>query len=197
MLLLLKVEQQLKVLKMKIKVKEFVKGLYTEAKNENGNLVPFINPKGDCIDLRAAEDYNFEAPQAGILHQKDGIKTRDVKFDEKMIKLGIAMQLPKGFVAKIRQRSSTTKNLKLVMATSGFIDNCYNGDTDEWAFYCYSIDKTSIHKGDRICQFEVCLSQYATIWQKIKWIFTKKIEFKFVGHLDNKSRGGHGSTGVK
>ena len=126
----LKVEQQLKVLKMKIKVKEFVKGLYTEAKNENGNLIPFINPKGDCIDLRAAEDYNFEAPQAGILHQKDGIKTRDVKFDEKMIKLGIAMQLPKGFVAKVRQRSSTTKNLKLVMATSGFIDNCYNGDTD-------------------------------------------------------------------
>ena len=114
----LKVEQQLKVLKMKIKVKEFVKGLYTEAKNENGNLVPFINPIGDCIDLRAAEDYNFEAPQAGILHQKDGIKTRDVKFDEKMIKLGIAMQLPKGFVAKVRQRSSTTKKLKLLIAAS-------------------------------------------------------------------------------
>ena len=75
----LKVEQQLKVLKMKIKVKEFVKGLYTEAKNENGDLVPFINPKGDCIDLRAAEDYNFEAPQAGTLHQKNGIKTADVK----------------------------------------------------------------------------------------------------------------------
>ena len=105
----------------------------------------------------------------------------------KMIELGIAMQLPKGFVAKVRQRSSTTKNLKLVMATSGFIDNCYNGDTDEWKFYCYAIDKTSIHKGDRICQFEVCLSQYATIWQKIKWMFTKKIEFKFVGHLNNVS----------
>ena len=115
MLLPLKVEQQLKVLKMKIKVKEFVKGLYTEAKNENGNLVPFINPKGDCIDLRAAKDYNFEAPQAGILHQKDGIKTRDVKFDEKMIELGIAMQLPKGFVAKIRQRSSTTSLRFLVV----------------------------------------------------------------------------------
>ena len=197
MLLLLKVEQQLKVLKMKIKVKEFVKGLYTEAKNENGNLVPFINPKGDCIDLRAAEDYNFEAPQAGILHQKDGIKTRDVKFDEKMIKLGIAMQLPKGFVAKVRQRSSTTKNLKLVMATSGFIDNCYNGDTDEWKFYCYAIAKTSIHKGDRICQFEIVPNQFATVWQKLKWLFSSKIEFEWVDTLHNADRGGFGSTGVK
>ena len=121
---------------MKIKVKETVKGLYTEAKNEKGNIVPFINPIGDCIDLRAAEDYEFEAPQAGILHQKDGVKTRDVKFDEKLIKLGIAMQLPKGFSAKIRQRSSTTKKLKLVMATSGFIDTAYCGDNDEWGFYC-------------------------------------------------------------
>ena len=197
MLLLLKVEQQLKVLKMKIKVKEFVKGLYTEAKNENGNLVPFINPKGDCIDLRAAEDYNFEAPQAGILHQKDGIKTRDVKFDEKMIKLGIAMQLPKGFSAKLKGRGSLTKRFRLIMVCSGFMDNSYNGNNDEWTLRVISIDKTTVHRGDRIGQFEVCLSQYATIWQKIKWMFTKKIEFKFVGHLDNKSRGGHGSTGVK
>ena len=75
---------------MKIKVKETVKGLYTEAKNEKGNIVPFINPDGDCIDLRAAEDYTFEAPMADILRQKDGIKKRKVKFDEKLIKLGIA-----------------------------------------------------------------------------------------------------------
>ena len=143
------------------------------------NALKSADKKQNWIDLRASEDVTIK------------------KGEFKLIPLGIAMQLPKGFVAKIRQRSSTTKNLKLVMATSGFIDNCYNGDTDEWAFYCYSIDKTSIHKGDRICQFEICLSQYATIWQKIKWMFTKKIEFKFVNHLDNKSRGGHGSTGIK
>ena len=182
---------------MKIKVKETVKGLYTEAKNEKGNTVPFINPIGDCIDLRAAEDYEFEAPQAGILHQKDGVKTRDVKFHEKLIKLGIAMQLPKGFSAKIRQRSSTTKKLKLVMATSGFIDTAYCGDNDEWGFYCYSIDKTTIHKGDRICQFEIVPNQFATIWQKLKWLFSSKIEFEWVDNLGNVDRGGHGKTGVK
>ena len=94
---------------MEIKVKELVKGLYTN------NEAPFINPDGDCIDLRAAEDYTFEAPMADILRQKDGIKKRKVKFDEKLIKLGIAMQLPKGFSAKIKQRSSTTKKLRLVI----------------------------------------------------------------------------------
>ena len=196
MLLPLKVEQQLKVLKMKIKVKEFVKGLYTEAKNENGNLVPFINPKGDCIDLRAAEDYNFEAPQAGTLHQKDGIKTRDVKFDEQMIRLGIAMQLPKGFSAKMKGRSSLTKRFRLIMVCSGFMDNSYNGNNDEWTFRAMSIDKTTIHKGERICQFEIVPNQFATMWQKLKWLFSSKIEFEWADKLGNADRGGFGSTGT-
>ena len=193
----LKVEQQLKVLKMKIKVKEFVKGLYTEAKNENGNLVPFINPIGDCIDLRAAADYKFKAPQAGILHQKDGVKTRDVKFDEQMIRLGIAMQLPKGFSAKMKGRSSLTKRFRLIMVCSGFMDNSYNGDNDEWTFRAIAIDNTVIHKGDRICQFEIVPNQFATIWQKLKWLFSSKIEIEWVDNLGNADRGGHGKTGVK
>lgn len=182
---------------MKIKIKEVAKGLYTEAKNEKGEKVLFINPIGDCIDLRAAEDYEFEAPQAGILSQKNGVKTRDVKFDEKLIKLGIAMQLPKGFSAIIRQRSSTTKKLRLVRASSGFIDTSYCGDNDEWGFYCYSIDKTTIHKGERICQFEIVPNQFATMWQKFKWLFYSKIEFEWVDNFNNVDRGGHGKTGVK
>lgn len=182
---------------MKIKVKELVKGLYTEALDENNELVSFISSKGDCIDLRAAADYKFNAPQAGILHQKDNIKTRDVKFDEQLVKLGIAMQLPKGFSAKIKQRSSTTKKLRLVMASSGFIDTVYCGDNDEWGFYCYSVDKTTIHKGERICQFEIVPNQFATMWQKLKWLFSSKIEFEWVDELGNADRGGHGKTGVK
>ena len=165
-------------------------------KNEKGNIVPFINSKGDCIDLRAANDYVFKAPQAGVQYQKDNVKHRDVKFDEQMIDLGIAIQLPTGYVAKIRHRSSTTKKLRIVPVTSGFIDNCYNGNEDEWKFYCYAIDSTVIHKGDRICQFEICLSQFATRWQKIKWLFSKP-KFVFVDSLNNINRGGHGSTGVK
>lgn len=182
---------------MIIKVKEFVKGLYTEALDERGNKATFVNPKGDCIDLRAAADYVFSSPIANTLQQKYGVKTRNVVFDHKLIKLGIAMQLPKGFVAVVKQRSSTTKKFKVVMASSGFIDNSYCGDKDEWRFYCVAIDDTIIHKGDRICQFEIRPSQFATVWQKIKWLFTKNIKFVFVDHLDGKDRGGHGSTGVK
>ena len=182
---------------MIVKVKEFENGLYTEALNEKGNKVEFINPKGDCIDLRAAKDYVFSSPIANTLQQKFRVKTRNVVFDHKLIKLGIAMQLPKGFVAVIRQRSSTTKKLKLLSASSGFIDNSYCGNNDEWGFYCIAIDDTIINKGDRIAQFEIRLSQFATPWQKIKWLFTKKIKFVFVNHLDGNDRGGHGSTGVK
>lgn len=174
---------------MKIKVREFEEGLYTKH--------PFIKPNGDCIDLRAAGDYEFSAPQAGTMKQNGNSKTRDVKFDEQLIKLGIAMQLPKGFSAKIRQRSSTTSKLRLLMASSGYIDNSYCGNADEWKFYCIALDKTTIHKGDRICQFEIVPNQFATVWQKLKWLFSSKIEFEWVDYLNNTNRGGNGSTGVK
>lgn len=171
---------------MKIKVREITEGCKFE-----------VIPTGDGIDLRAADDYTFTAPQAGIQYQKDNTKQRDVKFDEKLIKLGIAMQLPKGFIAKIRQRSSATKKLKVTMASSGLVDNSYHGNDDEWGFYCFAIDNTTIHKGDRICQFEICLSQFATTWQKLKWLFNGKPEFVWVDKLEGESRKGFGSTGVK
>lgn len=183
-----------------VKVKEKIKGLYTEAVDENGNLIPFINPKGDWIDLRAAKDYSFIAPQAmtqkSVTIDGETKKVRDVIFDEKLIDLGIAMELPKGFVAKIKQRSSTTKKLRLVVASSGAIDNTYNGDNDYWGFYCYALANTKIEQGDRICQFEIVPSQFATPWQKLKWLFSRKIKFVWVDELGNNDRGGHGSTGV-
>ena len=55
--------------------------------------------------------------------------------------------------------------------------------------------KTSIKKGDRICQFRIQLSQKATFWQKLKWLFTSKIKFVWVDHLDGPDRSGFGSTG--
>lgn len=173
---------------MEIKIKEFVDGLYSDTE--------FINVKGDCIDLRSAYDYEFNAPQAGIQYQKDNQKVRDVKFDAKLIRLGIAMKLPKGFSAVVCQRSSMTKKMKLVFATSGYIDNSYNGNEDEWGLYCYAIDYTSIKKGDRLCQFRIIPNQFATRWQKIKWLFSSKITFKFVKELNSTNRGGHGSTGI-
>ena len=57
--------------------------------------------------------------------------------------------------------------------------------------------ETTIEAGDRICQFRIQLSQKATFWQKLKWLFSSGIELVEVDNLNNKSRGGFGSTGIK
>ena len=56
---------------------------------------------------------------------------------------------------------------------------------------------TTIHKGDRICQFRIQLSQKATMWQKLKWLSSSGIELVEVDDLGDNNRGGFGSTGVK
>ena len=55
---------------------------------------------------------------------------------------------------------------------------------------------TTIKEGERICQFRIQLSQKATVWQKIKWLFTSGIELIEVDKLPSKvNRDGFGSTG--
>ena len=123
--------------------------------------------KGDLIDLRAAETVEMKAG------------------DFKLIKLGVGMKLPDEYKANVYPRSSTYKNFGIILANSvGQIDNSYSGDSDEWRFPAIALRDTVIHKNDRICQFEI---------QKIQ----PEIEFIEVEHLDEVSRGGIGSTGVK
>lgn len=176
---------------MKIKVREITKGCKFE-----------IIEKGDWIDLRAAQDIEVQASQAGVRKRKkvglEEISTRDVESKVVMIPLGIAMQLPKGFEAHVLPRSSTPKKFGIMCANSqGIIDCTYCGNDDEWKFPVVPIRNTRINKGDRICQFRIQLSQKATMWQKIKWLFTSKIKFVWVDKLEGENRGGFGSTGVK
>lgn len=123
--------------------------------------------KGDLIDLRAAETI---AMKAG---------------DFVLIPLGVGMKLPEGYKANVYPRSSTYKNFGIILANSvGQIDNSYSGDEDQWRFPAIALRDTVIHKNDRICQFEI---------QKIQ----PPIIFEEVEHLDECSRGGIGSTGVR
>ena len=64
-------------------------------------------------------------------------------------------------------------------------------------FPAIAIRDTTIHKGDRICQFRIQLSQKATMWQKLKWLFSSGIELVKVQKLNGNNRTGIGSTGVK
>lgn len=116
-----------------------------------------------------------------------------------MINLGIAIKLPKGYEAHMVLRSSTPSKKNIMMANSiGIIDNEYCGNEDYWKIPAIIIDKninTVIDRSERVCQFKVVLSQRATIWQKIKWLFTSGFELERVRKLDDKNRGGIGSTG--
>lgn len=164
-------------------------------KNLGVKKLPEIIKKGDWIDLRTAEDITLDAPQAEVLKRTKKGSFRNVTFNSKLIPLGIAMQLPKGYEAIILPRSSTFKKYGIILANSqGIIDNSYNGDTDEWMFNAIALRATTILANTRIAQFRVQLSQKATIWRKIKWLLNNKIKIKEVKELNNTNRGGFGST---
>ena len=175
--------------------------------NKNIQLPEFI-AKGDWLDLRAAETIRFKAPQSGTLKSKtvDGKeeKYRNVSFDFQMMPLGIAVKLPDGYEAMIIARSSLPKGFGVMLANNvGLIDGVttkgtigYNGNDDEWKAPLIALRDTTISENERICQCRLQLSQKATIWQKIKWLFTSKFEIIEVDELPNKNnREGFGSSG--
>lgn len=178
-------------MKLKIKVKKL---------NPSIEL-PEVIEKGDWVDLRAATGVIMKAPQAGILKKckVDGKEEphRDVKFDTKLIPLGVAIQLPEGFEAVMLARSSTLQKFGIITGNSeGVIDNSYCGNNDEWKYPAIALRDTIIYKHDRICQFRIQLSQKATFWQKLKWFLSSGIKIVEVESLDGADRGGIGSTGV-
>ena len=125
----------------------------------------YIGGKSDWIDLRSAEDIVLK------------------KGDFKLIKLGIGMQLPRGYEAHIVPRSSTYKNFGVIQANHcGIVDESYCGDNDEWMFPALAMRDTKIHVGDRICQFRIMEHQ-------------PEIVFEEVEKLADTDRGGFGSTG--
>lgn len=125
----------------------------------------FIDGKSDWIDLRSAEEVSMKAGEA------------------RLISLGIAVQLPKGYEAHVVPRSSTFKNFGLIQTNHmGVIDESYCGDHDEWKVPVMAIRDTCIHVNDRICQFRIMKHQ-------------PELKFEEVEHLDGCDRGGFGTTG--
>lgn len=142
--------------------------------------LPQIIKKGEWIDLYL--------PKYQTIHFDKG--------EFKLIPLGIAMKLPKGYEAMLLSRSSTAGKHKLLLANAlGLIDNSFSGNNDEWKFAGLAFEDTNIDGDERICQFRIQLSQKATIWQKLKWLFSSRIKIEEVNNLDDVDRGGFGSTG--
>ena len=126
-----------------------------------------IEMKSDWYDLRAAESISIK------------------KGEFKLVPLGVAMKLPRGYEAHVVPRSSTFKNYGIIQTNGvGIIDNSYCGDNDQWFMPVYATRDIYIDLNDRICQFRIVKKQP---------IFTLLKVF----HLDINNRGGFGSTGVK
>ncbi|CCZ65794.1 deoxyUTP pyrophosphatase [Roseburia sp. CAG:50] len=125
----------------------------------------YIDGKSDWIDLRASETVELKAGEF------------------KLIPLGVAMELPKGYEAHVVPRSSTFKNYGLLQVNScGIIDGSYCGDEDMWRMPVYATRDTVVNFNDRICQFRIMQNQ-------------PQIVFQEVNALGNSNRGGFGSTG--
>lgn len=127
----------------------------------------YIDGKSDWVDLRSAEDVDMKAGES------------------RLIRLGIAVQLPEGYEAHIVPRSSTFRNFGLIQTNHmGVVDNSYCGDTDEWMVPVMAVRDTHISVNDRIAQFRIMENQ-------------PKFFFEEVEHLSGKDRGGFGTTGVQ
>lgn len=169
----------------------------------NKNIdMPTIIDKGDWVDLRLSQVTTLKVPYATMLKRKkdnDEIeRVRNVVFDFQLLPLGIAMKLPKGFEAMLLPRSSTFKKYGIIQTNSqGVIDETYCGNNDEWKMPVIAYKDVTIPANERICQFRIQLSQKASIWQKLKWLFSNKIELIEVDNLSDENRDGFGSTGSK
>lgn len=140
----------------KIKIKYFTDAI---------DRLTYIDGKSDWIDLRASEEVTLLAGEF------------------KLIPLGVAMELPRGYEAHVVPRSSTFKTYGIIQVNScGIIDCTYCGDGDMWRMPVYATRDTVIRQNDRIAQFRIFENQ-------------PKIVFDEVETLGNENRGGFGSTG--
>lgn len=141
---------------LKLKIKYF---------SDEIDNIDYIGVNSDWIDLRSSEKVELKKGESAI------------------IKLGVGIEIPKGYEAHIVPRSSTFKKWGIIQTNSmGVIDNSYSGDNDEWMLPVYATRDTIIEINDRICQFRIMKNQ-------------PKIVFDIVEHLNDKNRGGFGSTG--
>lgn len=126
---------------------------------------PPVQGNGDWIDLcaRARVSLDFLCPAK--------------------VRLGVAIQLPKGYEAMLCLRSSSPDKYKIIqMNAPGIIDEAYCGDEDELILSVFSFGMEIIPPGARIAQLRIFPKQNVNL---------EEVEF-----LGNPNRGGFGSTGI-
>ena len=94
----------------------------------------------------------------------------------------VVIKIPEGFMLLIKDRSSTAKKKGLLTAV-GFIDQDYCGDNDEIQLQFYNFQKipATVERGERLGQ--------------AAFVKIDKAQWDEVEKMDEKTRGGFGTTG--
>lgn len=100
------------------------------------------------------------------------------------IPTNVIIEIPKGYMLYLKDRSSTVKN-KGLLATAGIFDLDYHGPEDEIKFQVlnYTDKDVKVDKGERLCQ---------VLFVKINTAEWQEVE----KDMKTESRGGFGSTGT-
>lgn len=128
-------------------------------------LPSYKTDRAACMDLAARLDVTIQPHTIGY------------------IPLNVAVQLPQGYWLLLAARSSTHK-LGLIPANGiGIGDNDFCGDNDEYALIVYNFtdQPVTVQRGTRVAQCMIMKQE--------------PIELEEVEFLDNRDRGGIGSTG--
>lgn len=105
------------------------------------------------------------------------------KGDIIVLRLGFALELPKGKELHLLPRSGTFRKYGLILTNSmGIGDDTYIGDNDEYMAMMYATRDGSVSINDRLIQIKIENAM-------------PRIKFKEVVTFGNADRGGYGSTG--
>jgi len=120
-----------------------------------------------AVDLYSRLDFNIDPKQIAY------------------IPMNVAIKIPDGYFIIQVPRSSTHKLGLMAINSVGVFDRDYCGDDDEYHFAAYNFtDKpVFIEKGTRFCQLLL--------------IKCENFEFDEVDSMEEASRGGFGTTGIK
>ena len=149
-------------------------------KIHNGNWADCYVSQIGCVDMNALEtgkEFTFD----DIIWYKNGLTY--AKEDVIVVKLGFALELPKGKELHLLPRSGTFRKTGLLLTNSmGIGDDTFIGDNDEYLGMFYATREGHIDIGDRLLQMKIEDAM-------------PEIEFEEVTLFGNENRGSYGSTG--
>ncbi|HQF57253.1 MAG TPA: dUTP diphosphatase [Candidatus Magasanikbacteria bacterium] len=125
-------------------------------------------------------EYHTDGAVAFDLYSRISINIKPKTLER--LPTNIIVETPTGFMLEIKDRSSTLKK-KGLLVTTGYIDNDFCGENDEILLQVYNITDTEvkIEKGERLGQ-GVFIKIDTAEWEEVE-------------KMENKNRGGFGSTG--